>query len=52
MFVPCEWTDLEPPALLRPEGSGCIPDYETLIRLRKYLDDYIKSVDNFFQKGT
>jgi hypothetical protein len=50
MSVPCEWTDLEPPSLLPPEGTGCILDYETLIRLRQHLDDYIKSVDIFFKK--
>jgi len=50
MSVPREWTDLEPPALLPPEGSGCVLDCESLIRLRRFLDDSIKSTDNFYQK--
>ncbi len=47
MSVPREWTDLEPPALAPPEGEGCILDCESLIRLRRFIDDFIKSKKNF-----
>ena len=52
MLVPREWTDLEPPALLPPEGSGCVLDCESLLRVRDYLDNHLQSVDNFVSKGT